>query len=164
MCARFFPLDCHQLPRPCGKLDLTILSHIQLRKRLDLAMKKVKKEQLKQFNTCKVLFRLHTHKKTWHTLLDLISTENIPGLPWILKNSNLRNWSVEKLLEMVQMALEGKYHPWNYSELELDLAIAIYELGGGAALHALLDHHQDFRLQISVGSIKMVNLLANIKT
>jgi len=74
------------------------------------------------------------------------------------------------------MALEGKYCPRNYSELELDLATAIYELGGGAALHALhnspfafpsrttlLDRRCDFRLQISVGSIMMVDLLANIE-
>ncbi|KAF8240591.1 hypothetical protein L208DRAFT_1420331 [Tricholoma matsutake] len=115
--------------------------------------------------------------KTWRTLLNLISTENIPRLPQIFKNSKLRNWSVEKLLEMVQMALEGKYHPRNYSELELDLATTIYELGGRVVLHALhnspfafpswttlLDCSQDFQLQMSVGSIKMVDLLANIKT
>lgn len=75
------------------------------------------------------------------------------------------------------MALEGKYRPRNYSELELDLATAIYELGGGAALHALhnspfafpsrttlIDRRQDFRLRISVGSVKMEDLLANIET
>jgi hypothetical protein len=77
----------------------------------------------------------------------------------------------------MRIALEGKYRPRNYSELELDLATAIYEFGGGAALHALhnspitfpsrttlIGRRQDFRLQISIGSVKMVDILANIKT
>jgi len=41
------------------------------------------------------------------------------------------------LLEKMQMALEGTYHPQSYSDLDLDLATTIYELGGGTALYAL---------------------------
>jgi hypothetical protein len=40
------------------------------------------------------------------------------------------------------MAVDGTYHAQNYSDLELDLATTIYELGGGAALHAL--HNSPF--------------------
>ena len=120
--------------------------------------------------------RLRVHKETWDTLLSLIGTHDVPGLPRIFKNAKLRNWSAERLLKMIRMALAGKYCPRNYSELELDLATTIYELGGGAALHALhnspfafpsrmtlLDRRHDFRLRISVGSVMMVDLLANIE-
>jgi hypothetical protein len=32
------------------------------------------------------------------------------------------------------MAVDGTYHARSYGDLELDLATAIYELGGGAVL------------------------------
>ncbi|KIJ93964.1 hypothetical protein K443DRAFT_134901 [Laccaria amethystina LaAM-08-1] len=115
--------------------------------------------------------------QTWDTLLSLIGAHNVPGLPRIFRNAKFCTWSAERLLEIIQKALAGKYCPQNYSELELDLSAAIYELGGGAALHALhnspfafpprttlLGRRRDFRLQISVSSAMMVDLLANIKT
>lgn len=46
------------------------------------------------------------------------------------------------LLEKMQMALKGMYHPQSYSDLELDLVTTIYELGGSTTLHAL--HHSPF--------------------
>jgi len=57
------------------------------------------------------------------------------------------------------------------------LATVIYELGGGAALYALqkspfafpsrttiLERRQDFKLRITVGDVKMLDILANIET
>ena len=78
---------------------------------------------------------------------------------------------------MCQEALDGSYHPRSYSDLELDLATAIYELGGGAALHALhkspfafpsrasiIDRRKDFQLRVTVGEVKMSDILANLET
>jgi hypothetical protein len=126
---------------------------------------------------CKPGYILLFVEETWDTLLSLIGAHNVPGLPRIFRNAKFCTWSAERLLEIIQKALAGKYCPQNYSELELDLSAAIYELGGGAALHALhnspfafpprttlLGRRRDFRLQISVSSAMMVDLLANIKT
>ncbi|KAG6863094.1 hypothetical protein C0993_000191, partial [Termitomyces sp. T159_Od127] len=88
-------------------------------------------------NVSRDLTRLRTHKETWNTLFDFLGTHDVPGLHRIFKNAKLDSWSIEKLLKRMQMALVGDYHPQNYSDLEIELALAIYELGGGAALHAL---------------------------
>jgi hypothetical protein len=77
----------------------------------------------------------------------------------------------------MRMALAGDYHPRSYSDLEIELATVIYELGGGAALHALhnspfafpsrktiFEHRREFRLRITVGAVKMTDILANIET
>ena len=55
----------------------------------------------------------------------------------IFKNAKYYDWSIEKLLEKTEMALNGDYHPHNYSDLEIELALAIYELGDGEMLYAL---------------------------
>lgn len=102
---------------------------------------------------------------------------DIPGLHRIFKNAKEFNWSAEKLLEKMDMASKGTYHARNYSKAELDLAIVVYELGGDPTLHALhhspfafparttlADYRRDYCLRISVGSIKMEDILANIKT
>jgi hypothetical protein len=77
----------------------------------------------------------------------------------------------------VELAIEGKYHARNYTDLDVDLAILIYELGGGAALHALnhspiqlpsrhtiADVRRQHRLRITVGDVKMSDILENIET
>jgi hypothetical protein len=63
--------------------------------------------------------------------------QNIPGLHRIFKNAKQCGWSVEKLLAKIEMAVDGTYQPKNFSDLEFDLAITVYELGGAAALYAL---------------------------
>jgi hypothetical protein len=106
-----------------------------------------------------------------------VGTNDIPGLHRILKNSKCWGWSVEKLLDKARQALDGKYHPKNFSDLEFDLAIVIYELGGAAALYALhkspfafparetlVNRRQDFKLRITVGPVKMSDIMANIET
>jgi len=94
----------------------------------------------------------------------------------ILKNSKQHGWSTEKLLDKTQEAFAGTYHLKNFSDLEFDLAIAIYELGRGAALYALqkslfmfpsrttlISCHQDYKLHITVSSMKMSDIMANIE-
>ena len=94
-----------------------------------------------------------------------MGTNDIPGLHRILKNSKCWGWSVEKLLDMTRQA---KYRPKIFSDLEFDLAVAIYELGCGAALYVLqkspfafparatlISRRQEFKSRITVGSVKM---------
>jgi hypothetical protein len=44
---------------------------------------------------------------------------------------------MEQLLERVKMDLAGEYHARNYSDLEIELATVIYELGDDTALNTL---------------------------
>jgi len=75
------------------------------------------------------LQHLNTHKNTW--------PKGLPTPHRIFKNAKFGDWRVEKLHEMLQRALDGRYHPRSNSRLEFDQATAIYyELGGDATLHS----------------------------
>jgi hypothetical protein len=177
------------------RINRSAMSHEQLKQKLERVEKSLRKETLQvcgsvlttsraslkflsqRLNTSKALRRLHVHRDTWRALLQLIGTHDVPGLHRIFKNAKTQNWSVEALLEKVQMALDGTYHPRSYSDLELELATTIYELGGGAALHALhhspfafpsrntlAEHRDEFQLRITAGAPTMLDILANIET
>jgi hypothetical protein len=100
----------------------------------------------------------------------------IPGLYRLLSNAQSAGWSIQKTSAMSLKALQGLYHPRNYTEFEKDLAILIYELGGGAALHALnkspimlpsrhaiAEIRRNHSLRITVGDVKISDLMENIE-
>ncbi|KAJ7681305.1 hypothetical protein B0H17DRAFT_943220, partial [Mycena rosella] len=110
-------------------------------------------------------------------LFGLISTNIVPGLPRLLSNAHKEGWSATKAAEKAQLAVAGKYHARNYTEFDKDLAILIYELGGGAALYALnkapvmlpsrytiADIRRQHNLRITVGDVKISDILENIET
>ncbi|KAF6750165.1 hypothetical protein DFP72DRAFT_818060, partial [Ephemerocybe angulata] len=109
-------------------------------------------------------------------LFRLMGTNDVPALHRILRNAVNFSWGVDRLLQKVKDAIAGTYHAKNFSQLEIDLAVVVYDLGGGAALHAL--HKSPFafpcretiaarraenRLRISVGEVRMEDLLHNIE-
>ncbi|KAJ6569699.1 hypothetical protein B0H10DRAFT_2354990, partial [Mycena sp. CBHHK59/15] len=109
-------------------------------------------------------------------LFDLISSNNVPGLPRLLSTAKKEGWSVSKTCSKVRLAIQGHYHPRNYTELDTDLSILIYELGGSAALHALnkapimlpschtiADIRRQHSLRITVGDVKISDILENIQ-
>ncbi|KAF8194408.1 hypothetical protein K438DRAFT_1969027 [Mycena galopus ATCC 62051] len=76
---------------------------------------------------------------------------------------------------MGSLAIEGKYHPRNYTDFEKELAILIYELGGRGALYALneaqimlpsrdtiADIRRKHSLRITVGDVTISDILKNI--
>jgi hypothetical protein len=88
---------------------------------------------LQYLDALRALRRLRIHKETYRSFFKLVGTNDIPGLHRILKISERWNWSLEKLLDKARKALDG-YHPKNFSDVEFDLATAIYDLGGGSTL------------------------------
>ncbi|KAJ7139440.1 hypothetical protein C8R44DRAFT_867592 [Mycena epipterygia] len=110
-------------------------------------------------------------------LLDLLSVNEVPGLSRLLLNAKKEGWSTVKTAEKSQLAIDGKYHARNYTEFDKDLTILIYELGGGAALYALnkapimlpsrftiAETRRELNLRITVGDVKVSDILANIET
>ncbi|KAF8982926.1 hypothetical protein BDQ17DRAFT_1336706 [Cyathus striatus] len=93
-------------------------------------------------NAARSIKQLQAHKLTWTKLLNIVGTQDVPALHRVFQNAKSFKWSIKKTLEMIQDAVNGKYHAKGFSELELDLANIIYDLGGQAALHAL--HHSPF--------------------
>ncbi|KAJ7814333.1 hypothetical protein B0H14DRAFT_3747783 [Mycena olivaceomarginata] len=116
---------------------------------------------------------LRSHKD----LLDLISTNPVPGLERLLSNGKKAGWGVSKIKDKAGLAIEGKYHVRNYTTADIDLATLICDLGGGGALHALnhspkqlpsqhtiADARRQHRLRITVGEVKISGMLKNIET
>ncbi|KAF7364233.1 hypothetical protein MSAN_01082900 [Mycena sanguinolenta] len=114
--------------------------------------------------------------KEYEQLFDLLSSNNVPGLPWLLSNSKKEGWSIPKTTEKSQLALDGKYHPRNYTEFDNDFTTLMYELVGGAALYALnkapimlpsrktIDAScRELNLRITVGNVKVSDILTNIE-
>ncbi|KAF8177151.1 hypothetical protein K438DRAFT_2042191, partial [Mycena galopus ATCC 62051] len=127
-------------------------------------------------NCRKSLIRANKHVKSFRTLVDVISTNNVPALPRLLSNAHKEGWSASKTTEMVRLAIRNSYHPRNYTALDKDLAILIYEYGGDSLLHALqnspfalptrftiADQRRKLSLGITVGSVKMRDILKNIE-
>jgi hypothetical protein len=117
--------------------------------------------------------KLNKYKEFHH----LAAHQDIPALPRLFRNCAQQNWSITKMVQKSHDSIAGSYHPFNYSNYEQDIAAIIYELGGGSTLYAL--HHSTFSLParqsinplrqktqfyISVGGVKMSNILANIET
>ncbi|KAJ6453050.1 hypothetical protein DFH09DRAFT_1392736, partial [Mycena vulgaris] len=124
----------------------------------------------------KTLKRARKKIKTHQQFFDVISTNIIPGLYRLLSNAKTAGWGIEKTIEMALKALHGEYHPRNYTDFEKDLAILIYELGGGAALHALnkapimlpsrhtiADIRRSHSLRITVGDVEILEIMENIE-
>ncbi|KAG5635575.1 hypothetical protein H0H81_010760, partial [Sphagnurus paluster] len=114
---------------------------------------------------------------TFEEFHDLAADQDIPVLPRLLRNSVKQEWGIKTTVENAHKAITRDYHPHSYSDYEKDVAIVVYELGGGAALHAL-NHsiialpsrncinplRQEIKFHISVGGMKMGDILANIET
>ncbi|KAJ7884423.1 hypothetical protein B0H13DRAFT_1542652, partial [Mycena leptocephala] len=124
----------------------------------------------------KSLKRAQKRVKNHQQFFDLISTDIVPGLYRLLSNAKTAGWNIEKTIEKALKALQGKYHPRNYTEFEKDLAILIYELGGGAALHALnkapimlpsrhaiANIRRNHALRITAGDVKISDIMENIE-
>ncbi|KAJ7133839.1 hypothetical protein C8R46DRAFT_923577, partial [Mycena filopes] len=118
--------------KPFGKKPTARLNCDQLEQKLAAVRKQLKNEQLKVglaylFNA----FKSETLARK--LFFDVISTNTIPGLCRLLHNAKTAGWSIEKTAQMALKALRGDYHARNYPDFDKDLAILIYELGGGAA-------------------------------
>ncbi|KAJ3547310.1 hypothetical protein NMY22_g1704 [Coprinellus aureogranulatus] len=115
-------------------------------------------------------------KATWKRVWELAGTKDVPALHRIFRVGWKYSWSVDKLLSQMELALIGKYKPYSFSKLEFDLAAAVYEIGGGAALYALHNspfalpcertvhaHRKNYYITISSGKVKISDILKNIE-
>lgn len=84
--------------------------------------------------------RLSEWKETFH----FIGQNPIPALHQLLANAEKKGWSAKIILEQCRLAKAGKYTARNYPQYEIDLAILLYEVSGGAAVYAM--NHSIFAL------------------
>ncbi|KAJ7046401.1 hypothetical protein C8F04DRAFT_1227534 [Mycena alexandri] len=159
-----------------GKKSSARLSHNQLSQRLEGVLKQVKNERLKAENSRKSLIRAHKRIESYRTLVDVISSNDVPGLSRLLSTAKKEGWSASKTTDMAWLAIRGFYHARNYTGLDKDLATLVYEYGGDSLLHALhksplalptrfaiADVRSKVSLRITVGNVKMQDILQNIE-
>ncbi|KAK7036855.1 hypothetical protein R3P38DRAFT_2488796, partial [Favolaschia claudopus] len=159
-----------------GKKPSNRLSHKQLAKKVDGLFKQLQNERLKINNSRKYLIRAKRRIESYRKLVDVISTNDVPGLPRLLSTANKEGWGASKTTDKANLAIRGRYHPCNYTDLDKDLAILAYEYGGDALLHALhkspfafptrftiADLRRSTSLSITVGPVKMTDILKNIE-
>ncbi|KAJ6622122.1 hypothetical protein B0H10DRAFT_2214720 [Mycena sp. CBHHK59/15] len=127
-------------------------------------------------NYWKYLKRARKQADEYKNLFDLLSNNEVPGLSRLLSNAKREGWSPSKTSEKTKLAIKGEYHTRNYTEFDVDLAILIYELGGGAALqalnkapirlpsrHTIADVCRKLSLRITISDVKVSDILENIK-
>ncbi|KAK6977109.1 hypothetical protein R3P38DRAFT_2436017, partial [Favolaschia claudopus] len=73
----------------------------------------------------------------YHALIQFLGTHSVPGLHRIFPNALNEGWGIKALFERIQAAFHRRYTPRNYTQYEIDLAILLYELGGGSAVYAM---------------------------
>ncbi|KAK7016016.1 hypothetical protein R3P38DRAFT_2786407 [Favolaschia claudopus] len=159
-----------------GKKPSSRLSHKQLAKKVSGLFKQLQDERLKKNNSRKSLIRAKRRIESYRHLVDVISTNDVPGLARLLSTAKKEGLGPLKITEKANLAIRDLYHPCNYTDLDKDLAILAYEYGGDALLHAL--HRSPFAfptrwtiadlcrstsLSITVGPVKMMDLLRNIE-
>ncbi|KAK7034836.1 hypothetical protein R3P38DRAFT_2518785 [Favolaschia claudopus] len=121
--------------------------------------------------------RARTHLSEWKELLTFIGSNSIPALHRLIANAVKEGWSPKKILDHCRLAVAGKYTARNYTQYDYDLAILLYELGGGAAVHAMnhsifalpsrntiQPYRRDFKLIPSVSGLRFADVSENITT
>ncbi|KAJ7741552.1 hypothetical protein DFH07DRAFT_778032 [Mycena maculata] len=100
---------------------------------------------------------------------------SILALHRLLANAEKEGWSPKKIHEQCKLAVDGEYTTKNYSQYEINLTCALYELGGGAAVHAMhksifalpcrntiQPYRRQHKLTPSVSGLKFADITSNI--
>ncbi|KAJ7920968.1 hypothetical protein B0H13DRAFT_1521764, partial [Mycena leptocephala] len=90
------------------------------------------------------LARARERLSEWKEAFHFIGQNPIPALHRLLANAEKEGWGAKKNLQQCQLAKARKYTARNHIQYEVDLAILLYELGGGSAVHVM--NHSIFAL------------------
>ncbi|KAJ7937821.1 hypothetical protein B0H13DRAFT_1852120 [Mycena leptocephala] len=120
------------------------LNHVQLHEKLADLKEQVNDLKLETLNLNRSLASAREHVAEYRAIFRFLGTNTVPGLHRIFPNALKQEWGSKKFLAQIQAASEGDYIPRNYTQYEIDLAIALYELGGGSAVYAM--NHSIFAL------------------
>ncbi|KAJ7120362.1 hypothetical protein C8R44DRAFT_877798 [Mycena epipterygia] len=153
------------------------LNHDQMDAKINALSRQKEAEKLKKQNYWKYLKRARKQVGEYEALFRLVSENEVPGKSRLFSNAKKDGWGPMKTSEKIRLAIRGQYHPRNYTGFDKDLAILIYQLGGGAALYALnkapimlpsrhiiAELRGQHNLRITVGDVKITDTLKNIET
>ncbi|KAL1753468.1 hypothetical protein FB107DRAFT_276733 [Schizophyllum commune] len=108
-------------------------------------------------------------------ILEYAGLHAVPGLHRIFALALQGKWSTAKLLKHLTAAVEGTYHPCNYSKMDIHLGVLIYVFGGASALRACQKsylalpslstvqcYRRQFNITISTDAVKLLEIIDNI--
>ncbi|KAJ7820830.1 hypothetical protein B0H14DRAFT_3735217 [Mycena olivaceomarginata] len=120
------------------------MNSVQLRAKLAATKDDVNTHKLKNLNVTESLEYTREQLSEYKEVFDFIGRNTVPALHRIFSNASSDRWSIKKIRDRVQLAAAGKYTARNYSQYEIALTIALYELGGGGTVYAM--NHSWFAL------------------
>ncbi|KAJ6627730.1 hypothetical protein B0H10DRAFT_1941081 [Mycena sp. CBHHK59/15] len=109
-----------------GKKSINQLNHVQLEAKLKALAHQLHLEQVKKNNYRRDLKQAWKQLYDYEQLFDCIAVNEVPGLSQLLSNAKKEGWSTTKTTGKAQLTVDEKYHPWNYTDLDKDLAILVY--------------------------------------
>ncbi|KAJ7475336.1 hypothetical protein B0H11DRAFT_1727862 [Mycena galericulata] len=80
----------------------------------------------------------------YKAIFHFLGNNTVPGLHRMFPNALKQRWGLKQFLERSRAASRGEYTPENFTHYDIDIAILLYELGGGAAVYAM--NHSIFAL------------------
>ncbi|KAJ7022129.1 hypothetical protein C8F04DRAFT_1402565 [Mycena alexandri] len=126
--------------------DHSDLNAPQLRAKVELLKDNLNTLKLKNLDLKEAVDSTRERLKEYVNLIQFMGqhSHEIFALHRLLANAVANGWGANIILEHCLLSIAGKYTARNYTLYEIYLAILIYELGGGGALHAL--NHSIFAL------------------
>ncbi|KAJ7483736.1 hypothetical protein B0H11DRAFT_2231887 [Mycena galericulata] len=86
----------------------------------------------------------HEDVAEYKAIFHYLGNNTVPGLHRMFPNALKQRWGPKKFLERSRAASRGEYTPENFTQYDIDIAILLYELGGGSAVYAM--NHSIFAL------------------
>uniref|UniRef100_D8Q4A2 Uncharacterized protein n=1 Tax=Schizophyllum commune (strain H4-8 / FGSC 9210) TaxID=578458 RepID=D8Q4A2_SCHCM len=153
------------------------LNYAQQRSRARHLTKQLQKMVLQELNASRSLKIARRHVKQHQEILEYAGQNLVPGLHRVLANALKQGWSAKKTLSYLIKAVNGEYHPRNYSQVDIDLAVILYSFGGASAVYAfnhsylalpslntIQPHRRLYRMTVSTEGIRLTDIASNIDT
>ncbi|KAF7351813.1 hypothetical protein MVEN_01142400 [Mycena venus] len=120
------------------------MNHVQLLEKVADLKEQVNDLKLKTVNLERSLASARDDVAEYKAIFHFLGTNTVPALHRMFPNALTQEWGSKKFFHQIQAASRGDYIPRSYTQYEIDLAILLYELGGGSAVHAM--NHSIFAL------------------
>ncbi|KAJ6622485.1 hypothetical protein B0H10DRAFT_1787994, partial [Mycena sp. CBHHK59/15] len=112
-------------------------NHTQLLEKVADLKKQVNDLNLEKANLKRSLASAHEDVAEYKVIFHFLGNNTVPGLHRMFPNPLKQQWGSKKFLERSRAASRGEYTPENFTQYDIDLAILIYELGGGSTVYAM---------------------------
>ncbi|KAL1758039.1 hypothetical protein FB107DRAFT_288756 [Schizophyllum commune] len=98
--------------------------------------KQLNEKKLSELKNLRDLKAARARAERYKRVVQYAGEHTVPGMHRIFATALKERWGATKLLDRLDDATRGSYHPCNYSDTDIHLGTLIYVLGGAAAVRA----------------------------